>query len=139
MRTKEISDVNSEERGGRSMHMKHEYERPQDSDHEVDLDDDSMESCEKEYDTADEEGGYLGGSGDSSGSVRLQVSSDDSSHGSSEGCSEPEPEIPEILWKTAVSFGHARSDPSPQRELDPRHAPKVSGNSEVPRKRLLRC
>ena len=101
--------MNSEERGGRSMHVKHKYERLEDCDDEVDLDDDSTKNCEKEYDTADEEGGYLGGSGDSSGGVRLQVSNDNSSHGSSEGCSELEPEIPEVLWKTAVSFGHARS------------------------------
>ena len=47
MGAKEIWDVNSEERGGRSMHVKYKYERPEDSDDEVDLDDDSTESCEK--------------------------------------------------------------------------------------------
>ena len=128
--------MNSEERGGRSMHVKHEYERPHDSDDVVDLDDDSTESCEKEYDTADEEGGYLGGSGDSSGGVRLQVSSDDSSHGSSSGCSEPEPEMPKVLWKRAVGFGRACS-PLEEREPDPRQA-EASAIPELLRKRLFR-
>ena len=80
------------------MHVNQEHDWAGDSDHEVDFDDDSIESCEKEYDTSDEEGGYLGGSGDSSGSVRLKVSTNDSSHESSSACSEPEPaEIPEVL------------------------------------------
>ena len=93
-----------------------------------------MESCEKEYDTGDEEGGYLGGSGDSSGGVRLKVSTDDSSHESSYACSEPEPpEIPEVLWKMAVSF--ARS-PSQEPEPNPRQA-EASRIPELQRKRLF--
>ena len=46
----DIWDVNSEERGGHSMHMKPEHDRADDSDRDVDFDDDSTESCEKEYD-----------------------------------------------------------------------------------------
>ena len=88
------------------MHVKQEHDRADDSDCEVDFDDDAMESCEKEYDIGDKEGGYLRGSGDSSGDVRLKVSTDDSSHETSSACSEPElPEIWEVLCKMVVSFG----------------------------------
>ena len=102
----DIWDVNSEEREGRSVHVKQEHDMEDDSDREVDFDDDSTGSCEKEYDTGDEDGGYLGGSGDSSDGIWLKVSTNDSSHETSSACNELEPrEIRKVLCKTAVSFG----------------------------------
>ena len=62
------------------MQMKQEYNREDEFDHEVGFDGDSSGSGERKYDTRDEEGGYLRGSGDLDGSLGMKINSCASSH-----------------------------------------------------------
>ena len=78
----------------------------------------------KKYNTGDEEGGYLGGSGDSNDNVGLKVSANDFSHETSSAYIEPEP--PKIREMIAT-----RRSPSAVKAVH-RKGPKLIPNRRRP-------
>ena len=84
-----VWDLDYEESDVPNMKVKHKYDKVDKSDREMDRTRDLSGNTKREYDTRNEEGGYLGKSRNSGGTVGFKVSSDFAIDDSNDNRSKP--------------------------------------------------